>query len=650
MIEHLSRLKAHCEAGSLSSADVAELPKVFAWAVEDAPDQVPAFALAACTALPNHPARVEWLRGAWAVVEGESEGAGDASILRALGDLSLDHPRLARGFYYRALAAGESSLAQQAGIFKGLGDAALSEGDKESAGAFYYKAHVLYEVAGFKLGQANTLHQLAAVTAPEIARQHYQLAIRLYVEMGFELQQAESHRLLADLLTHQMRRLAEARTHYQAAGDLYGAIEFWDDQAAVLLAWGHLEMLAEDLDSAGSLLGRAMLLYQQTGHQRGQAEVWRTLGHVDLQEERWMSAAAHYEAAGALYAGLDAPAEAALMPILLADVCLQMEDFDGAAQFLAEALPRLDAIPDPLAAHEMRGRWRTCALAAGVEIPPEVQALADDGPPELTAALESLDSLCDSLPLAMDLLPTQPSQRRAAWLESALKLCDSDDPTACQTRALLLKERAGLPGAAVSELLHQAIYAYEVALHALQESPIEYGAVQNLRVALLRDMAGMPHESRRDLLFRALDGCQAALERLTQRPVEYAYTQLNRANLLRELAGLRGENRAHWMLIALAAYDEVLELVPDAPLECAAAQANRASLLQEVALLPGENRVKRLREAVWAGCLAQQLAESVEAEDYGRVAARLLDNLRHTVDDEFGEGTFEGWQEKVLAG
>jgi hypothetical protein len=266
----------------------------------------------------------------------------------------------------------------------------------------------------------------------------------------------------------------------------------------------------------------------------------------------------------------------------------------------------------------------------------------------LVIALESpgklQEALLDNTAITLHYLNHLQDAERGAWLEKALTLCTADTPEAHIQRALILKERAGVPGQPVSGTLHAAIAAYDQALGLLADSPQGYAQTQNKRVALLRDMAGMGGENRRELLFRALEGCDAALAKLGRYPEEYAYTQLHRAHLLRELAGLSGEDRGKWMRKALQAFDEVWALHSDSPLQRATAQINRASILQEIAILPGENQNTRLRQALAAVADAVRITDQDEsAAQYQRTARRMLSAVAQIITEKLGQPTFEAW-------
>jgi tetratricopeptide (TPR) repeat protein len=659
--------------------EVAQYRHAFDWARLNAYDHVIPFILAGCQHLSTYPLYHQdiqgWLDIALSLVESYDEEWCQAGQLRALGDVGLrvQHLEVAKTFYYLALQRyGESSTAGQAHTLKGLGDLSVEKGQWDAAVDFYYKALVLYEVADFPLGQANTLKQLAELSersrADDKALAYYQRAIRLFEKLNFELEQANVRKALGDLYTRR-GEYEHAQAQYEEAYILYEDIEFWTEQGQTELAMGQLQALQGNAEAARQHYENALPIFRRGSERRGQADTHRALGDLSLRERAYPAALEHFGRALDLYRQIDAWNEMATLLQLTAHLYLDTDQPQMAVATIADVLPVLDQLPDPLHRHEVQVSLREVAQRVGAEqlevfwqksgaelaLPPWLLEAPHPQPESdtlpltmLVIALESPDNLREALlentTLTLHYLSHLAETERGAWIEKALALCTDNTADAYLQRALLLKEVAGVMGHPVSSNLHAAIAAFDGALSLLSDSPQRYAQAQNKRVALLRDMAGMGGENRRELLFRALEGCDTALAKLGRYPEEYAYTQLHRAHLLRELAGLSGEDRGKWMRKALQAFDEVWALLSDVPLQRATAQTNRASILQEIAILPGENQNTRLRQALAAAADAVRITDQDEsAAQYQRTARRMLSNVAQVITTTLGQPTFEAW-------
>ncbi|MFP4322692.1 MAG: hypothetical protein ACLFTK_09580 [Anaerolineales bacterium] len=648
------------------AAELAQVGHLLAWAAAQDAAAWLELARGAATHLAPlpalHPQAWEWLAP---LAQGLDHAPPfDHHALRGLGDaaLGVNAPGLARAFYWAALArCPQDAHGAQAHILRGLGETAIAQDNAEAARDFFYKALVLYEVVGFRLGQARMQRQLGALAAFNQVPDYFNAALRLYDDLGHTAEAAATHAELA------ARYIASgdtnaAQRHLEEAYIGYGAVEFWAEQADILHTWGHMHLSAGQAAAAQEKFSAALSAHEALDDRLGMARALRGRGDAELQQGELPAAIDDFEAARWYYAALGQAQEAALMRVLLAHLYLDDNQRTPAAKQIADVLPLLERVPDPLQQGELRAQLRrlmerfgeafeTLWMQATGGDPLPDWLLRDDPDPDalpahLQNALADADALLGAWPAALDDLPWLSAPARVAWLDAALALLDDQtSPAAHATRGDLLQERAACPGAPVRDLLLAALAAYDTALAGAADDPAWAVAVQNMRVRLLRDMAGMPGEDRRALLLQALADADAALARAN--PADYGPTQLARAHLLRELAGLRGENRAGWMHEALAAFDDVLATADD-PLIIARAHLNRASLWQEIATLPDADVPAALQEALAAGVAAWRGAQSLP--DVARRAEHMLDTLRESIIKRHGDATFGAWWAALGAG
>jgi len=673
--------QAESWGGALPSA---ETLAAFQNALEEArisdPPSVLDLVFAAASALAPQPAYHPQVT-AWLALAGEvlashgDEGKltwGTAGLFRALGDLclSVEAHAMAHGFYYVALeryGKREESLAGQAHTLKGLGDLALAQGQRDSAYQHYYRALVLYEVVGFKLGQANMWRQIAPLK-PNEARQAYGRAIALYQDMHFELEQAKTYALLGQAHL-KAGDPAAAHDAYQKAQALFAQIGFEDEVARLYLELGTTCALQGQWEAARDAFQNA---HEQLGAAAAETPALISLAECYEQLDDFPRARALYEQAdqehdAAHVDELALDAQLALIALDLKDgqpaeavrrlwrVVLQ--DFWARPAFHSqqEALgERLNALFAPLG-QDFIGWWQTItanaplpAWAGGRQVVSTQIQRAEIA--KLTMALRAPQALAEALhndPHLLASLAFFQVADRQLWLEEALKLLAQLDPspTLCLHEAQMLKELAPLHQNEVSPTLHRALAAYERAIDlADDDRHLRYQA-HRARVALLRDMAGMGGENRRALLYQALDGCDAGLAGL-QNGADYGELQLIRAHVLRELAGLRGEARPVRMQQALDAIDAVLASDSDEdtpPSRRAITHTTRASLLQEMASLSKDREKDRLKDALNAALAAWTLAQQEGDNEYARAAGRMLVNVRQTILTRYGDDTFTLW-------
>jgi|GEM_PF-6967054 len=639
-LQYYERLSKRWLVNDPIADDVAQLAHGITWAFSvHEPSGLNALA-AACVHLTEHadyhlllhPFLAQLTQDPWGTAEQLRACADGAVKMLAYGE--------ARQLYYAALEQyGEDNLAGQAHTLKGLGDVSLAEHDLDAAHGYYYKGMVLYEVVDFRLGQANTLKLLGAVATRgkdyQTAKSWYEDAATLYAEMNFDAELAATYLDLAGILTLQ-DNLKAAEQQYQRALTLFGNIEFWVEQADVWLAIGNMHLQARQFDKAQSAYTQALPLYQQMGNRIGQANARRALGNMELAKQDYESAIIQFDHALTLYKDLDAYTNCASVYQLLIHLYIDAGRPDDAAKALLTSLPLLEKV-DRLNAHEIEVAYQRIVAEHHLDLSKHqaiVPAwLLKQRPAVLESSLASETALQNALHAGeiwrtLDDLATPD---RLGWIDKAIQASKSLH----YERAWLLKERAGIPGVAVSETLHDAIAAYDTALTVV-DSDEQYAIIQAERVQLLRDMAGMPNEHRGDLLFLALDGSSATLDRLSNDNPYYAQAQLTRGNLLRELAGLNGQDRGMWMYRALETYDAVLDL-PDAPHSMT--HCNRASLLVEIAHLPQEDLTDKLQSALQAAITAYEIAN----DDYQAQAYKMLKNIRYSILGDYNEHVFNEW-------
>ena len=126
-----------------------------------------------------------------ALFKREQDRIGEANCLRGLGDLENRLGRLeeARKAYEEAIALfkrGQHRLGE-ANCLRGLGELESKLGHSEEARKAYEEAIAFFKREQHRLGEANCLLGLGyyeSAKRPELAKQHFQQAARLYAEIG----------------------------------------------------------------------------------------------------------------------------------------------------------------------------------------------------------------------------------------------------------------------------------------------------------------------------------------------------------------------------------------------------------------------------------------------------------------------------------
>jgi tetratricopeptide (TPR) repeat protein len=180
----------------------------------------------------------------------------------------------------------------------------------------------------------------------EAAREQYELALRLYTELGDELGSAHAHYDLSwlDELSGQSRDAVDqarrALLKYRAGGHTRG-----EGEALTALGW-YQGLLGEYSEAFGNCR-RALALQRRIGDRYGEAFSWYNLGHFNAQTGRHRDALSCLRQALLLFREVGDRYEEAGTLRRLGDVHAEVSDGDSARTVRRQALAILEDLDHP---------------------------------------------------------------------------------------------------------------------------------------------------------------------------------------------------------------------------------------------------------------------------------------------------------------
>jgi tetratricopeptide (TPR) repeat protein len=132
--------------------------------------------------------------------------------------------------------------------------------------------------------------------------------------------------------------LEGAKSHLEAALDIYVRIGTRSGEVDALLSLGEVALRRDDLDGAKTQLDTARDISVQIGASDGEAHALHLLGNVALRCDDLDGATTQQEAARAIYVRIGARSGEAHALLSLGDVALRRNDLDGAKTHLEAAL------------------------------------------------------------------------------------------------------------------------------------------------------------------------------------------------------------------------------------------------------------------------------------------------------------------------
>ena len=176
--------------------------------------------------------------------------------------------------------------------------------EKSEALAHYQDAIVLYREVGDQLGEANTLRVIGDVfqfkDQRDEALAHYQDAIVLYREVGNRLGEANTLKAIGEVLQFKSQ-YDEALAPYQDAIVLCREVGDRLGEANTLYRIGEVLQFKSQYDEALAHYQDAIVLYREVGSRLGEANTLQVIGNVLQFKKQTDEALARYQDAIVLY-------------------------------------------------------------------------------------------------------------------------------------------------------------------------------------------------------------------------------------------------------------------------------------------------------------------------------------------------------------
>ena len=176
--------------------------------------------------------------------------------------------------------------------------------EKSEALAHYQDAIVLYREVGDQLGEANTLRVIGDVfqfkDQRDEALAHYQDAIVLYREVGNRLGEANTLKAIGEVLQFKSQ-YDEALAPYQDAIVLCREVGDRLGEANTLYRIGEVLQFKSQYDEALAHYQDAIVLYREVGDRLGEANTLKAIADVLQFKDQHDEALAHYQDAIILY-------------------------------------------------------------------------------------------------------------------------------------------------------------------------------------------------------------------------------------------------------------------------------------------------------------------------------------------------------------
>jgi tetratricopeptide (TPR) repeat protein len=197
-------------------------------------------------------------------------------------------------------------FAAQAATLFALGEMAKREEEYNLAHGLYGQAWAAYEKAGNTYGQARAVREIAESMSREFwnheddmplefdlmhIRQMRELAQTLYVEVGDLRGQAEIYVIIG----HEARDRDNELNAFQQALKCYETLGDVERQAHTLIS------LSRTCEPKYPLLEQALILYQQIGDKRGEANILFRIGDLTLREKKLAQALSLFEISFSLF-------------------------------------------------------------------------------------------------------------------------------------------------------------------------------------------------------------------------------------------------------------------------------------------------------------------------------------------------------------
>lgn len=615
------------EAGNpQTTPDFSQYRRAFNYAFLNVPDRLMPFVLSVGSLFIQYQQMDElreWLTRTLALDIKVSDYSAQASIVRALGDLSsrIDHATAAQAFYERALLLyyQNKSLSGQANTLKALGDLKARMGDRVAAQDFYDRTLLLYAQIDFQLGQANTLKALGDLSLQNeefrTTRDYYNKALALYQQIDFQLGKANTFKALGDLSRKEMK-LAAATEYYEQALPIY-------ENVGIHLETGEIHAALAELkpDEAIEHYQQALARYQKIHNGLQGVQVLLALARLHRQQDEITKAEEYLAQAMALCHHHHLWMETAQVKFYLGEVQFHKGDVAGATQMLIQALEAFEEHKMMASIEQARALLRNIARQHRTAFDETWQQVTGGRPkPDWMLMTQTMPVFIPSelIYAVRDFMLIEDHKAAQRHVEAHEELLLTDE--ADEVFARMLRQYAGQPNPtrqidkyrsllqrcrqvgiqkAFEEIrqpeaetpeevdlatrLNQTLDAYDEALERLRDMPLVYASIQLNRAQALRELAQIPNQDTKTHLKKALDAYNAALESQQNTPLDYAQTQIQRAAVLRQLAELPNEPKADYLRQILAAYDDALTAQKTVPLDYARTQMQRASTLHEIA-------------------------------------------------------------------